>query len=113
MSLLRENFRQSKAVQAETEGLINQSLQIGSVIAAVMLTESQNGSIRVNFRSKRIINVAQIAEGFGGGGHKLAAGAELPGSIEQAKEKIVWAIREEFSRRDEPAANELAGPEAQ
>jgi phosphoesterase RecJ-like protein len=101
MSLLREDFRQSKAVQAETEGLINQSLQIGSVIAAVMLTESQNGTIRVNFRSKRVINVAQIAKSFGGGGHKLAAGAELTGSIEQAKEKIVWAIREEFSRWEE------------
>ncbi|MCK4851379.1 MAG: bifunctional oligoribonuclease/PAP phosphatase NrnA, partial [Phycisphaerae bacterium] len=71
MSLLKEDFRQTQAVHAETEGLINESLRIGSVIAAVMLTEDENGSIRVNFRSKRQINVARIAERFGGGGHKL------------------------------------------
>ncbi len=103
MSLLKEDFRQTQAVHAETEGLINESLRIGSVIAAVMLTEDENGSIRVNFRSKRQINVARIAEGFGGGGHKLAAGAQLAGGITEAKEKIVSAIREEFSRQAKSA----------
>lgn len=102
MSLLKEDFRQAQAVRAETEGLINESLRIGSVIAAVMLTEDENGSIRVNLRSKRQINVARIAERFGGGGHELAAGAQLSGSMAQAKEKIVSAIREEFSRWAKP-----------
>lgn len=100
MTLRKEDFRQSRAVQSETEGLINESMQIGSVITAMMLTEAENGSIRVSFRSKQVINVAQIAEGFGGGGHKLAAGAELACDIDQAKEKIVSAISEEFSRWD-------------
>ena len=99
MTLRKEDFRHCQAVQSETEGLINESLQIRSVIAAVILTEVENGSIRVSFRSKRLINVARIAEGFGGGGHKLAAGAELSDTIDQAKEKIVSAISEEFSRQ--------------
>ncbi len=96
MSLLREDFRQSQAEQADSEDLINESLRIGSVIAAVMLTETENGSIRVSLRSKGQINVARIAERFGGGGHKLAAGAQLAPGIAQAKEKIVSAIGEEF-----------------
>ncbi len=103
MSLLKKDFRQTQAVRADTEGLINESLRIGSVVAAVMLTEDEDGSIRANFRSKRQINVARIAERFGGGGHKLAAGAQLAGSIGQAKENVVSAICEEFSRSAQAA----------
>ena len=96
MSLLREDFRQSQAEQADSEDLINESMRIGSVIAAVMLTETENGTIRVSLRSKGQIDVARIAQRFGGGGHKLASGIQLAQGMAQAKEAIVSAISEAF-----------------
>ena len=97
MSLTQEDFSQTQAKPADTEGLINESLQIGSVTAAIMLTEQLNGSVRVNLRSKGEINVAQIAERFGGGGHKLAAGVQFAGTLAQARKELISAISQEMT----------------
>ena len=43
----------------------------------------------MNFRSRTGADVCQIAQQFGGGGHKLAAGATVLLPINQAIEKIL------------------------
>ena len=40
-----------------------------------------------------IVNVAAIAERFGGGGHKQAAGAILPGPVPTAIAQVLTAIK--------------------
>jgi phosphoesterase RecJ-like protein len=47
--------------------------------------------VKVSFRSRRV-DVARIAEQFGGGGHRLASGATLPGPMDAARERVLAAV---------------------
>ena len=69
-----------------SEEVINEPQRIGSVVAAVLFMEPMHPDepIRVSFRSKRDIDVAEIARQFGGGGHARAAGAKLSMSLDEA-----------------------------
>jgi len=97
----RADFEQSGATYEDTENLINECHRIGRVAASALLVEMEDGRIRCSLRSRGstgmpqggAIDVSRIAERFGGGGHKMAAGALLTGPIEQAAE----CIRLEFA----------------
>jgi phosphoesterase RecJ-like protein len=49
---------------------------------------------RVSLRSKDGINVARVAEKFGGGGHKNAAGCRVEGDWDEREKEIVAALIE-------------------
>jgi len=83
----------------DTEGLIDVMRGIDSVIAAAIFEEQKNGLIRVSARSKSgAVNVANVCAMFGGGGHHLAAGATLPGPIEEASKLYLQALQNEVER---------------
>ena len=83
-----------------SEEVINEPQRIGSVVAAVLLIEpfEGDGPIRVSFRSKRDVDVAEIARRFGGGGHARAAGAKLATSLDEACRQVVPVMIEEVGR---------------
>ena len=60
---------------------------------AVILVEQPDGGFKVSLRSRCQMDCSAIAERFGGGGHKKAAGASLPGPLESARQKILDAVR--------------------
>ncbi len=85
MRVTREMMNACGATGKMTEEIINEPQRVGSVEACVMFVEPfEGGPIRVSFRSKRTVDVAAIAKTFGGGGHVRAAGAKLPGTMEDA-----------------------------
>jgi len=82
------------ANDAMTEEIVNEPNRIGSVIGVVMASESADGVIRLNFRSKRLIDVARLAARFGGGGHARAAGARVSGPLEDVARRAASAMIE-------------------
>ena len=52
-----------------------------------------NERIRVSIRSKGAVNVAEIAERFGGGGHECAGGFSLEGPVQAAAERVLAELR--------------------
>lgn len=68
---------------------------IGDAKAYALLLERKN-SIKVSFRSDRNTNVGIIAEKFGGGGHKFAAGFKTQGSISKVIEEIKKELKKEL-----------------
>ena len=50
------------------------------------------GDVKVSFRSRGRVDVSKLAERFGGGGHRPAAGATLPGPITDARVKVLEAL---------------------
>lgn len=83
----------------DTEGLIDHLRSIDTVVSAVIFEEQRNGQIRVSARSKSdAVNVANVCALFGGGGHRLAAGATLPGPIEAAADQYLQALENELLR---------------
>ena len=91
-SVEQQDFAATGAKPADTEDLVNECLRIGGVECAFIAVEQQNGGVKVSFRSRTNVNVALVAEQFGGGGHKQAAGAVLPGPLSAALTKVVAAM---------------------
>ena len=82
------------AVEPEdNEGLIDHLRAIRGVIVAVFFEELAEGKVRVSMRSKsEEVDVSVICQKFGGGGHKLAAGTRVRGTLPEVEQKILEAI---------------------
>ena len=74
-----------------TEGLIDLIRVIDSVEVAFLLTEKGKNFCRVSMRSKTV-NVSEIAQKLGGGGHVRAAGCTINENFEDAKNILIQAI---------------------
>jgi phosphoesterase RecJ-like protein len=77
----------------DNEGLIDHLRAIRGVIVAVFFEELPDGKVRVSMRSKNEkVNVCAICEKFGGGGHVLAAGARVRGTLAEVEKKILEEV---------------------
>ncbi|MBA3273099.1 MAG: bifunctional oligoribonuclease/PAP phosphatase NrnA [Chthoniobacterales bacterium] len=77
----------------DNEGLIDHIRAIEGVVVAVFFEELIEGKVRVSMRSKsEAADVAAICQQFGGGGHKLAAGARVRGSLAEVEQRVIKAI---------------------
>jgi phosphoesterase RecJ-like protein len=94
--LTQADFKKTGARDSDTENLIDECRRISSVEAAALFVELADGRVKVSLRSRGAIDVCRIAANFGGGGHKMAAGAHLPGPLENAKKLILDAVAEQF-----------------
>jgi len=97
--LSQADFRQTGAKFSDTENLIDECRRISGVEAAALFVEQADGQVKISLRSRGAIDVCKIAAKFGGGGHKMAAGAHLPGPLENAKKLICNAVAEQFKPR--------------
>jgi phosphoesterase RecJ-like protein len=94
MRVSKRDFAEARAHVNDTENLINIPLQIRTVQVSVLMSEPpEGGAIRVSLRSKGGLDVAKFAEQFGGGGHARAAGAKLSTSLDEARDRIVAALK--------------------
>jgi len=83
----------------DNEGLIDHLRAIHGVIVAVFFEELADGKVRVSMRSKsEKVNVCAICEKFGGGGHVLAAGARIRGTLAEVEKKILEEVRDVAGR---------------
>ena len=94
--ILREDFERTGTTSADTENLINECHRIGSVEASALFVELKDGRFRCSLRSRGGVDVSKIAQKFGGGGHKPAAGTFLPGPLKNAKQLIFDEISQQF-----------------
>ena len=77
----------------DNEGLIDHIRAIRGVVVAVFFEELADGKVRVSMRSKSdAADVCSICQKFGGGGHTLAAGARVRGTLAEVEAKVLEAI---------------------
>ena len=88
----RGDFEATGALPSDTEDLINMTLTVGGTEVAVILVETQSG-FKVSFRSRCGVDCSRVAEQFGGGGHRRAAGAQLHEPLATGREKVLDAVR--------------------
>jgi len=78
----------------DCEGVVNYLISIAGVESAVFLRELPSvDQYRLSIRSKGKINVAEVAERFGGGGHRSASGCTLEGPLTTATERILSQLK--------------------
>jgi phosphoesterase RecJ-like protein len=87
------DFKATGAVASDTEDIINLTLTVGGTEMAIILVEQAGGAFKLSLRSRCDIDCSRLAERFGGGGHKRAAGATLEGPLEDARAKVLDAVR--------------------
>jgi phosphoesterase RecJ-like protein len=88
------DFDRCGARPVDTEDLVNECLKIGGTQCAFIAVEQLNKTIKFSFRSRAGVDVAILAEQFGGGGHKQASGATLTGSLQEAVQRVLTATRQ-------------------
>ncbi len=76
-----------------TGGIINQLLSVDQAKIAAMFVEKEDGKIDVGLRSRPGYDVSAIAAKLGGGGHKQASGALIPGPLQAARERVLAEIK--------------------
>lgn len=89
-----EMSEDAEAAEGDNNGLVNIPLTAREIEAVIYMRETKPSAYRVSLRSKGDINVARIAEKFGGGGHKNAAGCRVEGDWDYWEKKIVNATIE-------------------
>jgi len=92
-SLSLETAAKLGAKPEDNEGLIDHLRAIEGVVVAVFFEELVEEKVRVSMRSKsEAADVCAICEKFGGGGHKLAAGARVRGSLADVEQRVMKEI---------------------
>jgi phosphoesterase RecJ-like protein len=88
----QSDIKEVQAQPADTEDLVNLTLAVKGTEVAVILIEQPDGRIKTSFRSRSQVDCNALAARFGGGGHKAAAGAILPGPFDVAHEQVLAAV---------------------
>lgn len=78
--------------QDATSGIVDFGLTIDTVEVSVCMMEVKAQQYKVSFRSKGKVDVNAVAARFGGGGHIVASGCMLFGEVEEAIDKLRYAV---------------------
>ena len=91
--VMQKQMERHHAKDEDCEGLVNYVLSIGEVEVAAFFRELPDGRFRVSLRSKGNLDVARVAERFGGGGHECASGCSLEGPLGDAVREVLEQLR--------------------
>lgn len=88
----RPDFERLGALPSDTEDSINLTLAVQNTKAAVIFVGQKNGGFKISFRSRCDLDCNEIAQQFGGGGHKAAAGAFQEGTLNDVRSRVLAVV---------------------
>jgi phosphoesterase RecJ-like protein len=88
-----ESFERCGARPEDTEEIVNHPRAIEGVEVVAFLKQWEPGVVRISLRSKGTADVRRVAAGFGGGGHRNAAGCTLNGHLAEIRPTVISAVR--------------------
>jgi len=95
VQILRKEFLEETGSHFEdADGFINLPMKSKDIAVSIMIKENVEGKVNCSLRSRRTVNVSQIAQAFGGGGHASAAGFRSKLGIEQVISETLKQVLE-------------------
>lgn len=94
IQITKKMVAESGAQEDDLDGLASIPREIEGVLIGVTLREKDDGAWKLSLRARTPANASEICERFGGGGHKGAAGCTMQLPFEEAKAKMLAAVRE-------------------
>lgn len=91
-----DDMKKNKALNEHTDGIVEMLRQVNSVDIAFIIKETEEGFSKISLRSDNS-DISKIAQKFNGGGHAKAAGCTIKKNYTIALNKLLEAIKEEFS----------------
>jgi len=82
-------FVRHEQLVEDPDSVVDLAASLRGVRVSALLSETGTDKIRVSLRSRDTINVARIAESFGGGGHAKAAGFRMIGTLESVRDRLL------------------------
>jgi phosphoesterase RecJ-like protein len=83
--------------QEDLDGIVEHARSIAGTRMALFFRDLGYGKVKVSFRSTGEVDVNAFARQFGGGGHAKAAGALIPGTLEEVRERVIAAAQRYLS----------------
>ena len=93
ISLEHSVLEQAQYRDEDTDGFVDYAVSMRGVQVALFLREYEPERIRVSLRAKHDFDVRAVAEIFGGGGHRKAAGARFVGTLQEVKAMLVAEVQ--------------------
>jgi phosphoesterase RecJ-like protein len=70
--------------------LINVVSSIAEGLVSIIFVEQPNGTVKISWRTQDPdLDVSRVAMKFNGGGHKAAAGADIPGELDEIQIRVL------------------------
>lgn len=90
--LTRADFDRFNARDEDCEGIIDNLRDVENVEIAMFMREKEPNVYKVSMRAKEYANVCAVAERYGGGGHRLAAGCTVRGELDALAAELTEAL---------------------
>lgn len=82
--------------EADMEDIASVSGQVEGVELSITLRENENGQWKISVRTGQYGNANAVCAEFGGGGHGMAAGCTMEGSMEDVKARLRAAVEKHW-----------------
>ncbi|WP_138493935.1 DHH family phosphoesterase [Paenibacillus pinistramenti] len=89
-----EDMREAGAIHEDLEGIVNYPRNITGVEVGMLFKVIHDQAVKVSMRSAGKVDVADVAQSFGGGGHVRAAGARLETTPDEAVTAVVERVKQ-------------------
>jgi phosphoesterase RecJ-like protein len=96
-SITASDFAEIGATDQDTEGIVSYVRGVRDTEVGILFREMAGGGIRVSLRSRETVNVAEVAQKFGGGGHRMASGCTVNLPLAEAESVVIAALRSALS----------------
>lgn len=90
--LTRADFDRFNARDEDCEGIIDNLRDVENVEIAMLIREKEPDVYKVSMRAKEYANMCAVAERYGGGGHRLAAGCTMRGELDALAAELTAAL---------------------
>jgi phosphoesterase RecJ-like protein len=99
-SISRADLARTGAIPQDSEDLIDFTVSLRGVEVGMLFVEQASGAVKVSFRSRSGFDCCRLAASVGGGGHRAAAGATVPGPLAETIPRIVQMVCQALDSRE-------------
>ncbi len=100
MSITLDIQHKTGCSRTDMEGVPAMSRSVEGVLAGITVKENREGEFKISLRTYNPLDASAICGKLGGGGHKAAAGCTVIGTLEEAKNRILKAVKEALEEAD-------------
>ncbi len=88
--LTREMYERTGSKPRDSQEYVEAVKAVRGVDLAILFRETEKrGQVKASFRATGVLNAAEIAALFGGGGHARSSGASIEGNAEEAEKRVL------------------------
>jgi phosphoesterase RecJ-like protein len=94
VEVTQEDYQRAGVLSSVEISLAGFLIRVKESKISVVFRETEEGEVTLSFRSRPGFDVAEVAFNLGGGGHKQASGATIPGPLADAKARVLRMLDE-------------------